>query len=72
MYAGGGFVFLCTSTADQLYSVSTKVRDKGPDGSKVLERYVESINSEIKAERNRRITKLVTKSFNITNVSKIF
>ena len=42
VYAGGGYVFSCTSTADQLHSVRTKVRDKDLDGSKVLERYVES------------------------------
>ena len=42
VYAGGGYVFSCSSTKDQLHSVSTKVRDKDPDGSKVLERYVES------------------------------
>ena len=68
VYTGDGYVFLCTSTADKLHSVS----DKDPDGSKVLERYVESLNSEIKAEKNRRFTKLVPTSFNITNVSKIF
>ena len=50
---------------------SFRALDKDPFGSKVLERYVDSIASEIKTEKNSRIMKVLSVYLKLSSEKKV-